>query len=154
MSQASCAAGGGTGDGRAETHSPARHRKLAVDQGQSGRILASGVIRRVISHHAPTRDCGTSVDGSYLVGRIRVCCVMNSPPAHSWGSATPECNLTLPDGGLEFRPHTSLSSWAAMLREPHAAAACEGTSADRVQAGHGRGFFRWKEAWARGLRPL
>lgn len=71
MSQASCAAGGGTGDGRAETHSPARHRKLAVDQGQSGRILASGVIRRVISHHAPTRDCGTSVDGSYLVGRIR-----------------------------------------------------------------------------------
>ena len=51
--------GGRAAEGRGpvrstETRSPARHRKLADDQGQSGRALAFGVIRLVISIAPPT----------------------------------------------------------------------------------------------------
>lgn len=66
---------GAAGDASEQTHSPARHRKLAGRSGpinQSRELAATGGIRRVISRcTSHPQDRGTSAHSSYLVGCVR-----------------------------------------------------------------------------------
>ena len=73
MGQVSRAAGGeGLGTGMRRPAAQPDSRSSQTDQGQSGRVLAFGVIRRVISRCAShPRTAAWPAAGSYLVDRVR-----------------------------------------------------------------------------------